>query len=783
MLIDCYSPLQRIGAHTYAAPDVDRMDSLIESLLLRVHDSSGSVITANSRRLRTLRNHAANLEQCRRDVLEDIRKYANVSVETKARCVQRFAQRANVDMRVCGACGIRDPFDPCDKKVDLDKLSSDHWLCVKQDAYDRLKQSPVMELLAPGPNGSYAQVRVSRLDLHNHISIGHKAFHAIPESLIESNTIRLCKRCARGFKGDTVAKRANCAPNGIDDFEDLYATNAPKFSIASGADFGRLSALRSKGIRVDVSTLERLVLAEARCHQVVYKVVAYGDGTDRRRLQGHSIVCPQNATGIDHNGFGHAALHAAFAAVRIVFVGPNGMRSKLEDAALKIDDFRLRPDVIFNFLTVNKYLHNGPDVPSLVEVTKLISDNTLEAHIRTHARCVTDTTVEKSTSASDVANVRLLSQSSQHRNGVEDPEADATTDKQALSPCIASIGLLHVKPQEMGAILEGIHKIVTEGEGGNAPDNNVRPSNVTSNSGDAAGTNARTLHLQRDDNVLNDYEGAAEVIYKTWWSLLPLRRGFVRGRSIPDGKWRQVMLYFDNRFAHDHTLLFHAADMVIRHAVNRAVSARVSTSPGAFAKFKELLHDESFLEKLAEARTNPKGVAAREILSRVIGFINLSGSRVPWGSRERAAEMTKLIADHRYAGPSSIFYSVAPDDVHNLNTLRWASAFTGEETFPAKLPVEFLKALRGQQPSERTAYTADGSVSFAMDETSLQLQAAKNPIACAISFDHLVDNIRTNLLGLTSSRIKDKMISGSSAKDTREPGIYAIRHMHFNTSQ
>ncbi len=89
--------------------------------------------------------------------------------------------------------------------------------------------------------------------------------------------------------------------------------------------------------------------------------------------------------------------------------------------------------------------------------------------------------------------------------------------------------------------------------------------------------------------------------------------------------------------------------------MNRAVSARISTSPGAFTKFKELIHDEGFLNKLAEARANPKGTAAREVLSRVLGFINLSGSKVPWGTRERAAEMTKLIADHRYAGPSSIF--------------------------------------------------------------------------------------------------------------------------------
>jgi hypothetical protein len=457
------------------------------------------------------------------------------------------------------------------------------------------------------------------------------------------------------------------------------------------------------------------------------------------------------------------------------------LRNKLEEVALKIDDFRLRPDVIFNFLTINKHLHNGPDVPCLEEVTKMIAENSFETHVKKHARVVVDTTVEKSTTASDViANVRLPAQSAKHCNDAEDADADNSIEGESLAPYIASVGLLHVKPQEMSAVLEGIHKIVTEGDGGNAPDNPLQSADIMPIQGSAQENNARTMHLQREDTLLNDYTGAADVMYKTWWSLMPLRRGFVKGRSIPDGKWRQVMLYYDNRFAHDHTLLFHAADMVIRHAVNRAVTARVATSPGAYAKFKELLHDESFLDKLAEARADPKGAAAREVLTRVISFINLSDSKVPWGSRERAAEMTKLIADHRYAGPSSIFYSVAPDDVHNVMSLLWAFPFTGDNTFPAKQPPEFYKALRGQQPSERTAYADDGSVTFAMDETTLQLQAAKNPIACAITFDHLLDNVQTNLLGLTCTRIKDKLIADPNGKETREAGVFDILHINDN---
>jgi hypothetical protein len=195
--------------------------------------------------------------------------------------------------------------------------------------------------------------------------------------------------------------------------------------------------------------------------------------------------------------------------------------------------------------------------------------------------------------------------------------------------------------------------------------------------------------------------------------------------------------------------------MLMRHAVNRAVNAKVMTRPEAFEEFKKILHDGEFLENLNAARDDPQGPTARGVVSRVMPFINLSSKSVPWGSGERASEMSKLIADHRYAGPSSMFISVAPDDVHNATAIRMGTPYTGENTFPASVPPEFLAALRGQEPSERTASSADGSITYAMDETSLQLFAAKNPIACAITFNHLVANVRTNLLGLSNERLKD----------------------------
>ena len=790
------------------------MEVEVEELLLRLHNTSGSTFTANSRRLRTLAHDEEARAQCIRDVMKDIETYAHVSVETKARCVDAFAKRADVCMHVCGSCGIRDlvdtygqdPKDPTKWKeaifnngvvldtgrVHENEVVVDHWLQVGQDAYTRLKACRDMEMLRPGPNGvGYEAVRVPRTKLHCLHEIEGRAYHVVKEAVLHDTAlnckkVKLCKRCGRGWDAQLTAKRATSSDDATnDDFEDLYATNAPPSSIAHGEDFGRLSGMQEKGIRVDVSTLERLLLAETRCHHIVYKVVAYGVQTDRKRLHGHSIVCPQKATEMEHKGFGKAALEAAYAAVRIVFVGPSGMQEKLERAALKIDDLRLRPDVIYNFMTLNHLLHNGPPVPAIDEIIQLIEEHSLAAHVKSHASFMDDTSIEESTAPSDIANVRSHAQMDELCLR-EDPEGDtavtqgedlppeesegdtAVGEGQDLEPSMVPIGLFELQPQEMDAVIKGIHRLVTVGEGVNTEDN--PPVDNT-----APDTTASAIHLQREDRLLSDYQGAADIIYKTWWCLLPLRRGFVKGKTIPDAKWRQLFLYYDNRFAHDHALLFHVANMMMRHAVNRAVNAKVKTSADAFQKFTDITQSPDFLQLLESARENPKGPEARQVVTTVIPFINLSASSVPWGSRERAAELSKLIADHRYAGPSSIFQSVAPDDVHNATGIRWSMPYTGEKKFPAEVTSEFLEALRGQTSKERTVEATDNSVSFAMDETSLQLLAAKNPIACALVFDHVIDNVRTNLIGLSSERLKDV------AMEKRDQGSPSSPHLNPNS--
>ena len=71
------------------------------------------------------------------------------------------------------------------------------------------------------------------------------------------------------------------------------------------------------------------------------------------------------------------------------------------------------------------------------------------------------------------------------------------------------------------------------------------------------------------------------------------------------------MTYYDNRFAQDMGLLFCLANTRMRHEVNQAVSAKAHSSGRAF-------------ELLKDAQAGPKGVAAQDLLKKVLPFLSIS---------------------------------------------------------------------------------------------------------------------------------------------------------------
>jgi len=118
--------------------------------------------------------------------------------------------------------------------------------------------------------------------------------------------------------------------------------------------------------------------------------------------------------------------------------------------------------------------------------------------------------------------------------------------------------------------------------------------------------------------------GQSAALYGAFWPVFLLRRGLRQGKALPAPKYRHLMTYYDNRFAQDMGLLFCLANTRMRHEVNQAVSAKAHSSGRAFEQFKEAINDEDFEDLLKDAQADPKGVAAQDLLKKVLPFLNIS---------------------------------------------------------------------------------------------------------------------------------------------------------------
>ena len=334
---------------------------------------------------------------------------------------------------------------------------------------------------------------------------------------------------------DGAARDANAAGPRVDDFRDLYfhvrgareKGGPPPASIAAGADFGRLQPLRPFDLD-DVSHLERLVLARARAHMITFKVVAYGSETERRRLGGHVVVCPHEATSdpeVVPQDFGHAAIKAALGELRILFVGPKNQRTKLEQAALKIRDLRLRPHVLYNALYLRHMLHGDTPPPPRDEVVALVAEHgDVRAHIAAHARHSEEEGVERAAAGSDHNQVRTSAQSKGLAAAEADDNeaADAPVD-EGLEPQLEASGLFEYSHQDVSAVIAGIDRCCT-GEADAAAANGEA---------DAAAANGDDDDADVDDDDADDGTSHFPDTYHTLTSLLPPARSHVSPCTCP----------------------------------------------------------------------------------------------------------------------------------------------------------------------------------------------------------------------------------------------------------
>jgi hypothetical protein len=151
------------------------------------------------------------MEQCEADVSADIANYGHVTLDDTMRIIKKFGEATDIEMRVCGTCGIRDP----DEKYTLSsqplaELPDNHWSRVPQKAYERLRDKPRFQVYTRKKE----LIWVDHTYLHNlHViknaSGVDRAYHVIPEAVLPNGHVFLCKKCCRCW--DTPSLDTECA--------------------------------------------------------------------------------------------------------------------------------------------------------------------------------------------------------------------------------------------------------------------------------------------------------------------------------------------------------------------------------------------------------------------------------------------------------------------------------------------------------------------------------------------------------------------------------------------
>ena len=165
-------------------------------ILLRVHQASGSIMVANSRRLAHLLDDGSNRQVAIGKVKKDIARYVHVTLEDKARCLHDYAKTDLPKMKVCGSCGLRCPLTEY-KELDLSTIreGSYDWLRVDKDAYEHLCAQQPLELMRRIAE-DFVPVYVPQKLLYNVTEVDGKACYLIPEAVWDERKVHLCASCS-----------------------------------------------------------------------------------------------------------------------------------------------------------------------------------------------------------------------------------------------------------------------------------------------------------------------------------------------------------------------------------------------------------------------------------------------------------------------------------------------------------------------------------------------------------------------------------------------------------
>jgi hypothetical protein len=569
--------------------------------------------------------------------------------------------KGKLEVRACGCCGIKQLVAP---SVNGQKFKA------KEYNWEEIEITKSKELFQPlivtGGTNSYAT-----LFKHDGNYIDNKGmiYHLIP-NLIVNDKVSICGTC----------------------YQTLKKGKIPSYSLAKIGDFGvykpnvqfcNSSEIYEPTELPKLSFLETLLITKSVVHVHMVKLQANATGMHQQGLKGNCIVFNTNGVAKTVGMLPRLGLEDILV---VKFYGKTESHGSVQQNFKNLTQFRVDPQKIAIWLRFLK-MHN----PHYRDVD--IHPNVFE---------------NNGVSYSNLINEQLDS-------------------------------VFEITENEEGLLKEQIatdNIAVTEDNDGNSfqfvfvdqAQENQTLNTAATNLFDSVETqlqmskNEMELEIREDDPIpLNEFENLDMILYGSFPTLFMFGVGLNSCKTISDTMARHLLLYHDNRFAENIQFIFYLFNVKMRHCAISNTSLYVKNNPSAVRDISQLIMSDNFMSRLADAKKNPDGKDAKELLGLLTKHIQPASSKLPFSIGERKLQLSQLLAYCKHFGTPSFFVTISPNDADNPLVINLADESVVSDCV---FPPEYTQRLK---------------------------IANENPVACAEVFYRSMEKVMATLIGYTPS--------------------------------
>ena len=176
-----------------------------------------------------------------------------------------------------------------------------------------------------------------------------------------------------------------------------------------------------------------------------------------------------------------------------------------------------------------------------------------------------------------------------------------------------------------------------------------------------------------DNKLYNEYLENHILLSRAFPYIFPFGLSKTIGTATIAQRVRKTWcLFYDQRIAKEHDLLFLIFDQIKRHTVNRNVNFRINKDEKHKELLFKLLNETRLPDDIKNLKDNPNSDQAKLIKNVLNPLITITGRTIPWSVQERADSLGKLYSMFHFFNNASHFITISPLMRNNVLALRIA---------------------------------------------------------------------------------------------------------------